>query len=317
MKKHVLPVLLTVLLLLCAAGCAAPAGTQAAGETGAVLPKLPETGTASEPLPDSGPHAEVKTVFANGKEMDCAVFGSGERAFIILPGLSVHAVTGSADAVADAYRDFAENYTVYLFDRAKNLPEGTTVRDMAADTAAAMDALGIEKADIFGASQGGMMALWLAIDRPELVNKMVLGSSLARTNETFNGVVDQWLQYAEEKNETALLEGFADSVYSAATLAAYRDAIIASGRGITDAEYEQFLIQAAACRDFDCTAELSRISCPVLVLGSEGDRIVTPEGSREIAEALGCELYLYDESFGHGVYDEAPDYKQRILDFLK
>ncbi len=258
----------------------------------------------------------VKTVSAGEMEMDYIVFGSGERAFVILPGLSVHSVMGSAEAIAAAYKDFSEKYTVYVFDRAKDIEEGYTVRDMAADTALAMKALNIEDADVFGASQGGMIALYLAIDHPELVHKMILGSTLAKPNDTFNRVVDEWIQLAEERNEVGLLESFADNVYSQATLDAYREALISSNLGISGEEYSRFIILAEACKTFDCFDALSAVQCPVLAIGSEGDRVVTAEGSRQIAEALGCELYLYGDGYGHGVYDEAPDYRERCLDFL-
>ena len=39
-------------------------------------------------------------------------------------------------------------------------------------------------------------------------------------------------------------------------------------------------------------------------------------GSLDIALALGCELYMYGAPYGHAVYDEAPDYKNRIYSFL-
>ena len=258
----------------------------------------------------------VKTVSDGTMEMDYCVFGSGDRSFVIIPGLSVHSVMGSADAIAGAYSDFTDDYTVYVFDRAKNIQEGYTVRDMADDTAAAMEALGLSAADVFGASQGGMIAQYLAIDHPELVNKLILGSTLAKPNDTFQAVAGEWITLAEEKDETGLLESFVDSVYSEATLKDYRDTLISSNRGITDEEYERFLILTKACLSFDSSAELSKIQCPVLVLGCEGDQVVTAEGSRQLAEALDCELYLYEDSYGHGVYDEAPDYRQRCLDFL-
>ncbi len=270
-----------------------------------------------EPTAAPATAASVKTVSSGGMEMDYIVFGSGEKTFVILPGLSVHSVMGSADAIAEAYKDFSEEYTVYLFDRAKDISEGYTVRNMAADTAAAMKALGIENADVFGASQGGMIAQYLAIDFPELVHKMILGSTLAKPNDCFNGIVDEWISLAEAKQETELLESFVDNVYSEATLESYRDTLISMNAGISDKEYERFIILAEACRTFDCYDELSGIKCPVLVIGSEGDGVVTAEGSKQIAEALGCELYLYDEGYGHGVYDEAPDYRQRCLDFFR
>ena len=259
----------------------------------------------------------VKTVFAGNTAMDYIVFGNGDKNFVILPGLSVHSVTGSADAIADAYKEFSEKYTVYVFDRAKNIHKGYSVKDMAKDTAAAMKVLNIETADIFGASQGGMIAMYLAADYPALVNKMILGSTLARPNDVFVRVIEEWLCLAESKNESGLLESFADKVYSETTLKVYRETLISANRGISDEEYRRFSILTEACRDFDCYDMLSDIKCPVLAIGSEGDRVATAEGTKEIAKALGCEMYLYDGSFGHGVYDEDPDYRRRCIAFLE
>ncbi len=248
--------------------------------------------------------------------MDYIKFGSGKNNFVILPGLAIHSVIGLADLIKDAYRDFSQEYTVYVFDRAKDIDDGYTIRDMAKDTAEAMKSLGIQKADIFGASQGGMIALYLAVDYPKLVNKMILGSALAKPNDTFSRIIDEWIRLAEAKNEIGLLESFADNVYSKATLQAYRETLISSNMGISDEEYRRFIILARACRTFDCSDLLTSVSCPVLVIGSKGDRVVTAAGSEQIADALGCDIYIYDETFGHGVYDEAADYRQRCLDFL-
>ena len=298
--KKIITLLLVGMLLAGLTGCQGQQ-TEASAETSAA---------------EASSAASVKTVSVGDMEMDYAVFGSGEKVFVILPGMSVHSVMGSADAIAEAYQDFAEEYTVYVFDRAKNIKSGYTVRDMAADTAAAMGSLNISEADIFGASQGGMIAMYLAIDHPELVHKLILGSTLAKANDTSKRVIEEWIRLAEAKDEEGLLASFADNIYSKATLEAYRETLISSNRGISDEEYQRFIILAEACESFDCYDELSAIQCPVLVLGSEGDQVVTAEGSRQIAEALGCKLYLYDDSYGHGVYDEAPDYKQQCLDFL-
>lgn len=172
--------------------------------------------------------------------MEHIVFGHGEKNFVILLGLSVHSVMGAADAIAEAYKDFCEEYTVYVFDRAKTIHDGYTVRDMAEDTAKAMRRLNIEQADVFGASQGGMIAMYLAIDHPQLVDRMILGSTLAKPNNTFNHVVDEWIRLAEAKDEIGLLESFVDNVYSESTLKAYRETLISSNMGISDEEYQRF-----------------------------------------------------------------------------
>lgn len=232
----------------------------------------------TETHPISG--ACVKTVFAENTETDYIVFGNGDKKLVILPGLSVHSVMGSADAIADAYKDFTGKYTVYVFDRAKNIHKGYSVRNMAKDTAAVMKVLNIETADIFGASQGGMIAMYLAADYPTLVNKMILGSTLARPNDVFSRVIDDWLSLAESKNESGLLESFADKVYSETTLKVYRETLISANRGISDEEYRRFSVLTGACRDFDCCDKLSDIKCPVLAIGSEGDHVATAEIGR-------------------------------------
>ena len=70
--------------------------------------------------------------------MDYLRFGKedGEK-FVILPGLSLKSVMGSADAIISAYSLLADDYDVYLFDHVREEPDGYTIADMAKDTLAA------------------------------------------------------------------------------------------------------------------------------------------------------------------------------------
>ena len=136
-------------------------------------------------------------VCVNGIEMEYFSFGSGERAFVILPGVSTRSLMLSAMAVSAAYRAFGEEYTVYAFDRRRNMPDDYSVRQMASDTAAVMQTLGIADADIFGASQGGMMAMCMAIDHPELVRKMALGSTAAKMDDQGREDTKRWIELAQ------------------------------------------------------------------------------------------------------------------------
>ncbi len=248
--------------------------------------------------------------------MDYIQFGHGKKNFVILPGLSVHSILRYAEGIREAYRCFCDEYTVYVFDREKDIAPGYTVREMARDTAAAMHRLQIKSADVFGASQGGMIALYLAADYPDLVRKMILGSTLAAPNATFNQAIEKWTDCARRKDAQGLVSAFADAVYSPATLAAHREALIASEMEITDDEFRRFLILAQACQGYDCTHRLADVQCPTFVIGSAGDRVTTGAGAEQLAKALGCSLWLYGPEYGHGVYDEAPDYKERCLEFL-
>ena len=244
-------------------------------------------------------------------------FGNGDKNFVIIPGLSIHSIMGLADAIKDAYKIFAKDYTVYVFDRKEDIKENYSIKDMADDTATAMKELGISGACILGVSQGGMIAQLIAMDYPKLVKKLVLASTLSKPNKTFTDIGSRWIELARKKDERGLIESFVDNIYSDKTLASYRDVLISSNLGITDKEYERFIILTSACKTFNSYDKLKEIKCPVLVIGAKEDKVVTAEGSKEIADKLGCEIYLYGDGYGHGVYDEAEDYKQRCLEFFE
>ena len=116
--------------------------------------------------------------------MDYVVFGKGTKPFVIIPGLSLKRVKGAGHSLAYMYQMFAKDYRVYVFDRKEKIQEGYTVKEIAEDTAYVMKVLGISGAYVFGVSQGGMIAQYLAMDYPELVEKLVLGVTLSRHNET-------------------------------------------------------------------------------------------------------------------------------------
>ncbi|GAA0394379.1 alpha/beta fold hydrolase [Streptomyces luteireticuli] len=50
-----------------------------------------------------------------------------------------------------------------------------STRGFADDVIAVLDALGIDRADVYGTSMGGRVAQWVAADRPDRVRRLVLG----------------------------------------------------------------------------------------------------------------------------------------------
>ena len=128
-------------------------------------------------------HIKIESVQTETCAMEYFRFGHGSKNLVILPGLSVQSVMGAADAVAAAYQSLEDRFTIYVFDRRRDLPPVYLVRDMAHDTALAFQALGLQNVCLFGASQGGMIALVIAIEHPELVERMALGSASAHVQE--------------------------------------------------------------------------------------------------------------------------------------
>lgn len=260
-------------------------------------------------------HIDIQSVDIGSCRIPYFSFGTGERALVILPGASITSVMLSADAVAAAYGGFSEDYTVYTFDYRPDLPDDCTVRSITREIADAMQVLGITDADVFGCSLGGMVAQALAVDFPELVHKLVLASTLAQQNETSIELFDRWNSLSAAGDVRALNRDFQQNVYSAEYFAQYRDIFLSLEEVGTPEDLSHFIRLVHACRSFDLYEELDRISCPVLVIGAWGDRALSPWSSLELAEKLQCDLFMY-KGYSHAVYDEAPDYKDRLSRFF-
>ena len=264
-------------------------------------------------------NAKNGCVPVGGSDMCFVSFGRGERPLVLLPGLSdgLATVKGKALALAVPYRLFFEKYTVYMFSRRNDMPDGFSIRDMASDQAAAMRELGLTDAGVVGVSQGGMIAQYLAIDHPELVRKLVIAVSAPQCSEMARDFVGRQIGFAERGDHKGLMIDAAEKSYSERYLKKYRRLYPVIGRIGRPKDYQRFLVNARAILGFDAAEELVKIACPTLILGGEDDRIVGVGGSQELHEGIaGSELYIYP-GLGHAAYEEAPDFNGRILRFME
>lgn len=253
-----------------------------------------------------------------GAEMPYVSFGTGEKKLIILPGLSdgLATVRGKAVLLAAPYRKYLDRYTIYMFSRTDPIPDRCSIRSMAADQAAALLELGIESAYVLGVSEGGMIAQYLAIDRPELVGKLVIAVSAPCVNELMRSCLETWTVAAERGDHKSLMIDTAEKSYSEDYLKKYRKIYPLIGAVGKPSDYRRFLVNVEAVLDFDASDELGAISCPTLIIAGENDRIVGADASAQLHEKIaGSELYIYP-GLGHAAYEEARDFNDRVFGFF-
>ena len=265
------------------------------------------------------PNIQIETVKTDSFSMDYFQFGKGEKTLVILPGISVQSVMGSADAVAEAYQSLTNDFTIYLFDRRKELPASYFVYDMSKDMTEVFHALELDDIYLFGVSQGGMIAMDIAIENPELIHKLVLASTSSCITEEQFQTISEWLALAKAGDKEGLYLSFGEAVYPKELFEQSENLLIEAAKTVTDHDLERFMILAEGLKNFDVTEDLNKISCPLLLIGSKDDQVLGADAieviTKQFKERSNFELYMYD-GYGHAVYDTAPDFKERILQFF-
>lgn len=259
----------------------------------------------------------VLTLHTGNTDMRYIRFGKGLRPLVILPGISAGHVTDAGDALAAAFSAYTDDFTLYLFDRRETMPEDFTVADMTRDTAGAMASLGISGADVYGASQGGMIALALAGTHPGLVHAAAVACTSLRCNPSLESCMRRWSATALSGDAEALADICMRDIWSPAAAEAYGSVLRAPFLSASPEDLRRLVVLCNACLSADVTSEASCIRCPVFAFGCEGDRVMTADATREIASALHCESLICGPEYGHAAYDESPDFLPRMLAFFR
>ena len=181
-----------------------------------------------------------------------------------------------------------------------------TLHDMKRDTVALLDALGVERAHLVGASMGGMIAQLAASEHPDRVASLtsIMSTSGARHLPGPPADVRRHLigrppadedQYVQRRLRTLQLVG-------SRTFPADPDAL---GDRLRDAYRRSFQPEGymrqlgAVLASGDRVAALRRIRVPTLVIHGDEDRLVPPAASRHIARLVPDSRLEIIEGMGH------------------
>lgn len=187
---------------------------------------------------------------------------------------------------------------------ASDAPDGDyTLAQLAGDAVAAMDAAGLDKAAIAGVSLGGMIAMELALTRPERVSAL----ALICTSATMDRAAWQDRMTKVRTGGTAAIADLAMQRFLSPAFAAGQPAIAESvRRSLVGMAREGYAGAGAAIRDMDLVGRLSHLSCPTLIVVGERDASTPFAGHGENLVAAIPAARLARLDCGHLAPLEAP-----------
>ena len=253
--------------------------------------------------------------------MCCELRGEGHPLVLIM-GLTANMDWWDPETI----EELSKRYRVLVFDnrgagRTETPEEGDfSCGQMADDTAALMDALGIEHAHVAGLSMGGMIAQELALIHPEKVDKLALCATFCGGKNTVYAS-QEVLQTMADTSGTVedLIRRIMSMMFPAEWLEA------------NESQYEGFrerylrapctaqntIRQFMATTKLDTYDRLPSITAPTLVMCGAGDVLIPPENSRTIAGRIpGAKLIEYPGA-GHGFMSQSrEEFEKDLVEFL-
>jgi pimeloyl-ACP methyl ester carboxylesterase len=246
--------------------------------------------------------------------------GEGDPVILIMGFGGDHQAWGfQLPALAGSHRVIAFDNRGAGQTDAPDAPYST--RQMAADTAGLMDALGIERAHVIGVSMGGMIGQELAIAFPARVRSLQLHCTYARPDNYLRALVAAWRTARLALDDAAALRTLAPWLFASATYNERPEFVEMILEQAAANPYRQtrvgFLRQSEAVEHHDALDRVAAIRCPTLVSAAAEDILVPPRFARALAERIpGAELRVLPAG-GHVYFWEHPEgFNDLCLKFL-
>ena len=172
-----------------------------------------------------------------------------------------------------------------------------TLRALADDAAAVLDAAGVAQADVLGISMGGMISQELVLRHPHRVRRLALGCTFASWLRSHHPKPQVLLDLMAVMTKRAGIEraagllvgpGFLDQPDGRKRFQHWRDCAD-RGRGKGSA-----LLQVLAVSLHGTTRRLGGVKAKTLVMTGDRDRLVRPENATALARAIpGARLHVF------------------------
>jgi 3-oxoadipate enol-lactonase len=256
---------------------------------------------------------------ANGQKLYYEEHGEGEPLLCVM-GLAADTVAWALQVPA-----FSARHRTVIFDNRdvgrSTMADGPyEITDMAADTLALADALGLDSFHLLGVSMGGAIAQEMALAVPERLRTLTLAVTFASGGAWARALSRVWgsrvgrLSREEHVDELMLLNLSEEFFENEEAVAWLRGLMLENPHPQPP---EAFARQLDASSRHDTRDRLGSLSLPVHVIGAERDILVPVWKSREVASLIpGAQLTVIQGSPHGATLERAEEFNRATLDFI-
>jgi 3-oxoadipate enol-lactonase len=194
----------------------------------------------------------------------------------------------------------------------------SSIAAMATRIADFIRALGIPAYSVVGISMGGTLALQLAFDHPEAIQKMILVNTFARLqveNPRILPYVLLRMILVHTLGLPAQARTVAQRIFPHPDQEFLRQELM---KEVAQADVHAYRAAMRALGRFDVRKWLCEIHCPTLIITGEADNTVPPPNQDLLARSIPGSRQVYIPQAGHAVTVEKPEqFNPLMLEFLQ
>jgi len=174
---------------------------------------------------------------------------------------------------------------------ASSVPPGPwDVATLARDVLGLLDRLELRAVSFCGLSLGGMVGMWLGVNAPGRIRRLVLANTAARLGPP--SAWDARIAAVRAGGMAAVADGVLGRWFTPAFRGARPEEVERSRQMLLATPPEGYAAACAAVRDMDQRAAIASIRAPALVVAGASDQATPPADGRFLAERIPGARYL-------------------------
>jgi len=261
-----------------------------------------------------------QTTAADGVTIAYQAWGRGEGTPVIL----VQGLGADSRGWALQRRAFGRHHRCVAPDnrgtgRSDCPPGPYELLQMADDVVRVLDAEGIDRAHVVGASMGGVISQAVGVLYPDRVRSLTLACTACRHHPWRRELLAEWAEKVGERGMQALAGDDLQWLVGARLQRRFGVWINLLARILLQTPPESFVAQVEAILDMseDLRDQLVEVTAPTLIITGTQDALTPVGDAEELAELIPGSRLVLVSGAAHGVMAEAPNaFNAAVLEFL-